>query len=143
VIGTNGTATTNQAGVLSSQGEFFPTQPGAAALVTMTNWGVNERGTGILYVVALSTDANRDGVIDPNVFGPDYTTRDYPFHYWINDNHDFDEDGGDGIPTKVGRDADAQNYSHTDSSDNQYYNVHGVRDLIDFFPVYVNIRSLL
>src|ERR1039458_555835 len=34
-VDTNGVVTTNQAGVLSSYGDYFPTQPGAAALVTM------------------------------------------------------------------------------------------------------------
>ena len=33
-MGTNGVATTNAAGLLSPYGEFFPMQPGPAALVT-------------------------------------------------------------------------------------------------------------
>ena len=134
VVDTNGVVTTNQAGVLSSYGKFFPTLPGAAALVTMTNWGVNERGTGIVHVVALATDVNRDGVIDPSLFGPDYTSPDYPFRFWVNDCVDSGDDVGDGIPGKgsVGL------FLYQSSG-----SVSGTRALVNFFPVQVCIQSLL
>ena len=50
LVDTNGVVTTNQAGTLSPYGEFLPIQPGPAALVTMTNWGGGDPGTGIVHV---------------------------------------------------------------------------------------------
>ena len=129
---TNGIATTNQAGLLSEYGEFFPTQAGAAALVTTNNWGTTDHGTGVVQVVALCTDANRDGVIDPGYYGPDYTSPHRPFRFWINDSQDSGDDGGDGIPGLTGSSANGQ--------DNH---VNGTRDLVNFFPVSLEIRSLL
>ena len=140
VVGTNGAVTTNQAGTLSPYGDFFPTQPGTAALVTMTNWGVNERGTGTVYVVALGTDANRDGVIDPTVFGPDFTTSDHPFRFWVNDNNDAGDDQGNGIPL-LSNDPAANNYEPLGLGAPD--SVHGTRDLVDWFPVFVSIQNLL
>jgi hypothetical protein len=131
-VNTNGLPTTNLAGALSPYGDFFPIQPGTSALVTMTNWGINERGTGIVYVVALATDANRDGMIDPSLFGPDYASPDYPFRFWVNDSQDSGDDGGNGIPGLPASRANGQ--------DNH---VNGTRDLVNFFPVSLEIRSLL
>ena len=135
-VDTNGVVTTNQAGVLSSYGDYFPTQPGAAALVTMTNWGVNERGTGIVHVVALATDVNRDGVIDPSLFGPDYTSPDYPFRFWVNDCNDSGDDQGSGIPGQGDGGTGLFLYQSSGS-------VSGTRALVNFFPVQVCIQSLL
>jgi hypothetical protein len=87
-MGTNGVATTNETGVLSPYGDFFPTEPGPAALVTMTNWGVNERGTGVVNVIKLQLDVNHDGTMDPSFGGPDNTSPDHPYVFWINNDYD-------------------------------------------------------
>ncbi|HEV2208587.1 MAG TPA: LamG-like jellyroll fold domain-containing protein [Verrucomicrobiae bacterium] len=88
LIDTNGVVTTNQTGILSEYGEFFPTQPGPTALVTMTNWGENASGAAVVNVIALCVDANHDGTIDTTYWGPDATSFLSPFRFWINDDHD-------------------------------------------------------
>ncbi len=81
---TNGTATTNSAGGLSPYGDFFPTQPGAAALVTMPDIDTGERGTCTVYSVNLQLDANRDGTMDLTLGGPDNTSQSNPMRFWVN-----------------------------------------------------------
>jgi hypothetical protein len=88
-IDASGGVTTNETGILSPYGEFLPTEPGAAALVTMTNWDVNERGTGVVNVIKLQLDVNHDGVMDLSYAGPDNTTTERPFEFWINNDHDY------------------------------------------------------
>jgi hypothetical protein len=80
--------TTNETGILSPYGEFFPTEPGCAALVTMPDIETNERGTAIVHVVSLNVDANHDGVMDLSFGGPDNTSATKPFAFWVN--NDFD-----------------------------------------------------
>ncbi|HVM46917.1 MAG TPA: LamG-like jellyroll fold domain-containing protein [Candidatus Acidoferrum sp.] len=135
-VDTNGQVTANPTGILSPYGDFFPTNVGAVALVTMTNWGVNERGTGILYVVSLATDLNRDGVIDPTFFGPDQTTPDHPFRFWVNDFNDSGDDQGSGIPGQ-GDGGTGLFLFQANAA------IYGTRSLVNFFPVQVCIQSLL
>ena len=87
-IDTNGMVTSGTTGILSPYGEFFPTEPGPVALVTMTNWGVNERGTGVVQVISLALDANHDGTMDTSFAGPDNTSAYRPFVFWANNNYD-------------------------------------------------------
>jgi hypothetical protein len=56
------------------------------------------------------------------------------FYFWINDDDDSGETGGDDIPGEhsFGGELDCRNYK-----------VDGVRDLIDFFPVALDIKSLV
>ena len=82
-ISTNGSA-----GTISPYGDFLPTEAGQAALVTMTNYGVNERGTAVVNVISLALDANHDGTIDTSMIGPDYCSFRDPYAFWINNNHD-------------------------------------------------------
>jgi hypothetical protein len=82
-IGTNGSA-----GTISPYGDFLPTEVGQAALVTMTNYGVNERGTAVVNVISLALDANHDGTMDTSMTGPDYCSFRDPYVFWINNNHD-------------------------------------------------------
>ena len=56
--------TTNVAGVLSPYGEFFPTQAGQAALVTMPDIDTGQQGTSVVDVVSLNVDANHDDTMD-------------------------------------------------------------------------------
>jgi hypothetical protein len=136
-ISTNGVVTTNQTGVLSPYGEFFPTEPGAVALVTMTNWGENVRGTGIVQVISINVDGNHDGTMDFSFFGPDQTTPHRPFRFWINDDDDAGETKGDDVP------GERKAADYQDAPGENVGRVDGVRDLVDFFPVYLNIQSLL
>ena len=140
LLGTNGVANTNSTGVLSSYGNFFATEPGLTALVTMPDVDSGECGTGIVHAIALDVDANHDGIMDFSYTSPDQTTPSHPFRFWVNDDNDIGDDIGDGIPGQ-GTQGDGMRPSlYVDYK--AYYKVHGTRDLVDFFPVYVNIGSL-
>ena len=56
------------------------------------------------------------------------------FYFWINDDNDSGYEGGDDIPEKSGL-IDPPDYNND--------KVDGVRDLIDFFPVFVDIKDTL
>ncbi len=85
---TNGVVTTNETGLLSPYGEFFPTEPGRMALVTLPDLETGQRGTATVYVVSMNLDANHDGIMDRSFFGPDQTTAAKPFRFWINNDRD-------------------------------------------------------
>ena len=131
-MGTNGVATTNQTGLLSPYGEFFPVETGPVALVTMPDIDSGACGTSVVQVISLSVDANHDGTMDFTSYGPDMVTASKPYRFWVNDNQDSGDDGGNGIP--------GPKTPKPDALDNV---VNGTRDLVDFFPVYLNIQSLL
>jgi hypothetical protein len=88
-INSNGVVTTTQAGVLSPYGEFFPTNPGPAALVTMPDIDFpSQRGTATVYCVKIQLDVNHDGVMDTSLAGSDDTSMNRPFVFWANNNYD-------------------------------------------------------
>jgi hypothetical protein len=91
----SGHTITNEAGFLSPYGTFFPTIPGPAALVTMTNWGANERGTGVVNVIKLQLDVNHDGTMNLSFGGPDNTSQARPFLFWINNDWDISDPVGE------------------------------------------------
>ena len=124
LIGANGTATTNETGVLSPYGDFLPTEPGPVALVTMTNWGANERGTGVVNVIKLQLDVNHDGIMDLSFGGPDNASGAKPFVFWIN--NDWDQNDG-----AAGKDVFPQLHDCTDDF------IQSQRDLEDFARLWV------
>lgn len=87
-IDTNGVVTTNQTGVLSEYGNFFPTAPGPVALVTKPELATGQSCTGIVQVISLAVDANHDCTVEPTFYGSDYTTSDHPYVFWVNNNFD-------------------------------------------------------
>ncbi|EEF58260.1 Fibronectin type III domain protein [Pedosphaera parvula Ellin514] len=88
-IDANGNVTTNETGILSPYGEFFPTEPGKVALVTMPDIdNTNQCGTGVVNVIKLQLDVNHDGVMDQSFAGPDNTSADRPFRFWANNDYD-------------------------------------------------------
>jgi len=82
---TNGVATTTTTGVLSPYGDFFATQAGPAALVTMPDPDTGARGTSTVYCVSMNVDANHDGNMDLSFNGPDATSQSSPMEFWVND----------------------------------------------------------
>src|SRR5438034_11724680 len=80
-ISTNGVVTTNQTGILSPYGEFFPTEPGPTALVTMPDVDTGQRGTGVVNVIKLQLDVNHDSTMNLSFGGPDNTSKDRPFAF--------------------------------------------------------------
>ena len=123
---TNGVATTNETGILSPYGEFFPTEPGPTALVTMPDLDTNERGTATVHVVKLQLDVNHDGVMDLSFAGPDNTAWNKPFRFWIN--NDWDISDPDGEP---GHDR------NTALGDWQTTFIESQRDLEDFARLWI------
>jgi hypothetical protein len=87
-VDANGNVTTNTTGLLSPYGQFFATQPGPAALVTMPDVDTGQQGTGIVYCVSLQVDKNHDGVMDTSYNGADTTSPNSPMEFWINDSCD-------------------------------------------------------
>jgi len=86
---TNGTVTTKPTGVLSPYGQFFATEPGPAALLTMPDVDPPyQQGTCTVYVVSLQLDKNHDGTMDLSFNGPDATSINSPFVFWANNNFD-------------------------------------------------------
>ncbi len=122
-INTNGVVTTNQTGVLSPYGSFFPTQPGPVALVTMPDPDTGTRGTGIVNCVSLNVDKNHDGTMDLSFNGPDTTSQASPMEFWINN----DNDG-----TGIGQDIDAP--EKPDSANDV---IMSMRDLEDYTRLWI------
>jgi len=100
----------------------------------------------------LAVDANRDGQIDLRTNGTigseddsDVTSADNPYRFWINDDDDWGDIQGDDIPGQnesfsggyIGGEAD---YSIAGDGTGR---VDGVRDLVDFFPVFFDFKALL
>ena len=81
--------------------------------------------------------------MDFSYFGPDQTSPSRPFRFWVNDDTDSQDYGGNGIPGQgINGDALRPTFG-TDYRSFELYAVHGTRDLVDFFPVYLNIGSLV
>lgn len=89
LVDANGNVTTNTTGILSPYGNFLATQSGQAAVVTMPDVDPPyQRGTCMVYCVALQLDKNHDGSMDPSFNGVDATSVGSPYVYWVN--NDFD-----------------------------------------------------
>jgi hypothetical protein len=145
-IGTNGIATTNKTGVLSPYGEFLPTEPGPTALVTMPDIETGVRGTGIVHVISLNVDGNHDGTMDFSFNGPDTGSASKPFRFWVNDDDDSGEDSGNDTPSQRPGQADAFDFLPGNVTDYRgwfTYRIHGSRDLVDYFPVALNIGTVV
>jgi hypothetical protein len=143
LLNNSGTLTTNTAGILSPYGDFFPLQAGVAAVVTMPDLDTGTQGTNFVRIISLNVDANHDGVMDFSYGGPDQTSPSRPFRFWANDNQDIEDYGGNGgIPGLPGHWGDGMNAWSYDGNLNPIYRIRGTRDLVDFFPVYLNIGSL-
>ena len=87
-IGTNGDTTTNTTGFLSPYGQFFATEPGPVAVVTMPDIDTGQQGTGVVYCVSMNVDKNHDGVMDTSYSGADATSQASPMEFWVNDGCD-------------------------------------------------------
>lgn len=84
----SGNVTTNLTGIVSPYGNYFATQAGAAAVVTMPDPDTGQQGTGMVYAVSLNVDKNHDGTMDLSWNGPDATSASSPFVFWANNNYD-------------------------------------------------------
>ncbi len=117
---TNGSITTNETGILSEYGEFFPTDPGKVILTTKPDGATGSTGTCAIYVIKMQLDVNHDGVMDTTFAGPDNTSADRPFKFWINNY--YDRSGSD-VNTTV--------------HDSDYDVIGSQRDLEDFARLWI------
>jgi hypothetical protein len=141
-IGNNGTITTNETGLLSPYGEFFPTEPGPTALITLPDLDSGQRGTSIVHAFKLQLDVNHDGMMDLTFGGPDNTSIERPFVFWVN--NDYDRKGKQfGDPDDDVQVA-ASPYTNAHTPDCEYRNVYGernipsVRDTEDFARLWLD-----
>lgn len=86
-----------------------------------------------IYPIPILPDYNRDGIIDDS--DRDQVDKDNPFRWWINDDDDEgeirDKDWYNDIP-RGGRQVDFANF-----------HIDGIRDLVDFFPLFLDIQPLI
>ncbi len=87
-IDASGVVLTNETGILSEYGDFFPTEPGRMALVTKPDLTGGPVSTSVVHVIKLQLDVNHDGNMDERFYGPDYTTSGKPFVFWLNNDYD-------------------------------------------------------
>jgi alpha-tubulin suppressor-like RCC1 family protein len=94
---------------------------------------------GFMLVPAeIVPDYNRDGKIDDNDRGK--ITESDPWRWWINDDDDTGDTGGTDIPGE----REHPNFSTVPSPNgSDTGTIDGTRDLIDFFPLYLNISELV
>jgi hypothetical protein len=126
---TNGVATTNSAGVLSAYGQFFPTMPGPAALVTMPDIDPPyQRGTCTVYCVSLVSDKNHDWKMDGSFNGPDTTSQASPMEFFINNDYDYT-----GASWDLGHDVQSGWYYN----DGYQQKIDSQRDLEDYARLWI------
>lgn len=141
---TNGVSTTNSAGILSAYGEFYPTVPGPAALVTMPDIDTGQRGTCTVYCVSVQFDKNSDGNIGLSFNGPDATSASSPDQIWANNDYDRGHtvDGSDFEQDDLGAVDIAKLPAYQQVPDCNYVNASGqpaipsTRDLEDYFRLW-------
>ncbi|MBI5016004.1 MAG: hypothetical protein HZB55_11030 [Deltaproteobacteria bacterium] len=87
--------------------------------------------------VQMIPDYNRDGKIDEKDAWNPWRLR--PWRFWINDDHDDVADWGTGMigDGSIPNDLPGQRDNDLDTK------VNGFRDLIDFFPLYLNLNGAL
>ena len=87
----------------------------------------------IFVPAELRPDANRDGIITVSRRSddPDWllAEKKLPWYFWVNDDNDSGETDGNDVP---GGGANGRDTA-----------VNGVRDLVDFFPLHLNISRLI
>ncbi len=129
-IGTNGAVTTNTTGIVSPYGEFLPTEPGPTALKTMPDLTTGQQGTDVVNVIKMQLDVNHDGIMDLTFAGPDNTSTNRPYKFWINNDHDTYNSG----PSFSDLGHDAWSPETPDFADNT---INSMRDLEDFARLWI------
>ncbi|HEY0864719.1 MAG TPA: alpha/beta hydrolase [Lacunisphaera sp.] len=107
--------------------------PGDKALQLGNLFDAGSAVPAIFAPAEIRPDADRDGIItlSRRADDPDrlLAEKKLPWYFWVNDDDDSGETDGTDIPG--------------DGSNGRDGSVNGVRDLIDFFPLHLNIARLL
>jgi alpha-tubulin suppressor-like RCC1 family protein len=114
--------------------------------IAASGYNAQDQSHAYLLVPAeLLPDYNRDGKIDN--LDRAAVTGDNPYRFWINDDNDFDETGGNDIPDQAFHNNEVDPYSgpdyQTSNDADSAGRVDGMRDLIDFFPLYLDLKQLI
>ncbi|HTV43102.1 MAG TPA: alpha/beta hydrolase [Candidatus Sulfotelmatobacter sp.] len=139
-IDDSGNVTPKTTGLLSPYGNFFATEPGEAALVTMPDVDTGQQGTDIVYCISLALDKNHDGTIDTSFSGPDTTSASSPYVFWCNNNYDRWAYPLDSDPYQDEvLNSDAENPYQEDDEFTRFgqRNIPDTRDLEDFARLWV------
>ncbi len=124
----NGNMTTNQTGILSEYGEFFPTAPGKVFLTTKADGALGTVGQCAIDVIGLNVDANHDGVMDTSFNGLDNTSQANPMVWWVNNDHDWSHyTGAPGVDVE----------STPEFADYSFQNIPSQRDLEDWARLWI------
>jgi hypothetical protein len=92
--------------------------------------------------VDMVPDYDRNGVIDDN--DRNKVTSSRLWRFWINDDNDNGSDSsGIGGNDRPGLGNDLMDFPNNDFELTPVPQVNGIRDLIDFFPLYLDIKSLV
>ncbi|HVU23218.1 MAG TPA: Ig-like domain-containing protein [Opitutus sp.] len=115
--------------------------PGANRIQTTYVLGTGAESDGyrgqILVPLGMAVDGNRDGQIEvAGENGSDVTTASRPFRFWLNDDSDSGEEKSSSLD-------DLPVSSTTSGRNSDDDHVNGIRDLVDFFPVYLDVKQLL
>jgi hypothetical protein len=135
--GTNLWAMPNRPGVGGWRLVAVGATPGTATVtISITAGGVTWteiRALTVYPAIGIAVDASRDGVIRlAGEDSSDATTVAAPFRFWINDDDDQGPADGDDIPGRA-----------LNRADNNNAVVDSVRDLVDFFPVFLDVKQFL
>lgn len=114
--------------------------PGSYKIVATANQMPAAADTATVHIVwiDMTPDWNHDRIIDDA--DANQATPSNPFRFWINDDNDTGNiSKGDGdIPGKI-----SQQHNNIDPPDYDNYQVDGRGDLVDFFPVWLDIKHAL
>ncbi len=144
-IDASGNSTGKSTGVLSPYGDFFPTEPGQVALVTMPDIDSGDQGTCMVYCVSLQLDANHDGKMDLSFNGADATSTNSPFVIWANNNYDrfkYDSEDATNYQDDLSV-ADISRLPQEQKTPDWMYSIQGfpaipgTRDLEDYFRLWL------
>ena len=148
MVNANGNITSTNTGIVSPYGEFFPTEPGPVALITMPDIDTGQQATGIVQIISLALDANHDGTIDTTFNGPDFVSANHPYRFWTDQNFDrLTTDADDGVQydddvSSTSSDANCP-YTGVSTPDCNYLDGSGhrvipcARDLQDFTRLWI------
>ena len=99
-------------------------------------------GRYLTIQASFTVDANRDGIIDDQDVNAVNAAK--PYRFWSNDDNDSGAIGGNDVPGQpTGNFNMADNPDYETTSNATIGQVDGVSDLVDFFPVFLEIKQLL
>ncbi len=131
---------------------FVPNDSSLPPVYTLHSWTINgtksepfalatssDGSASVTFLPELAVDANRDGVIKlASEDTTDATSSANPYRFWLNDDNDHDDvkftDYDDVSVSPIP-------FSSVRNSDDNY--VNGIRDLVDFFPVFLDVKAML